>query len=162
MLALDLKLLCSYSCYALLLLQLCSTVAPWFKVTLLFLLLLLLLYSCSTLALPQKYERNNMLYAISAYTLLVNSNSNFLHHITLFSYFLRHMNSNFMQHSELIFRSLYVNCFRTFSDMRISNFFMYPAATTVHVGLSFLFSALVERDLHRFEFTTWLCNLGYQ
>ena len=37
-----------------------------------------------------------------------------------------------------------------------------PAATTVHASLSFPCSELVGRDVHRFEFTIWLCYLVYQ
>ena len=35
------------------------------------------------------------------------------------------------------------------------------AVTTVHVNLSIQYSALVERDVHQSEFTTWLCYFVY-
>ena len=81
---------------------------------------LLLLFSCSPALLM---HLNSTIYICRSYTKL---NSNFLRHIKVFSYFLRYVDSNYLQHGELSFRSLYVSSFRTFSDIQISNFFMYP------------------------------------
>ena len=101
------------------------------------------------------------------YFLSIVPNLNFLHHMKTFSDFLRCMDSNYLQHSEFIFRSLYVSSFRTISDIRISNFLMYPKKSNPTIfwhcwpqlRLSLSGSKMTQIVMNKKDLKYWLLTL---